>query len=53
MRASAELLVTAVEKVERDDELADAYAMEAEERSMEERGFTRAATRAAARRWRA
>ena len=53
MRAAAELLVTAVEKVERDRELGDAYAIEAEERSADEREFTREATRAAARRWRA
>jgi hypothetical protein len=52
MRAAAELLVMAVEKVQRDQELGDAYAMEAEERGVEEREFTRAATRAAAHRWR-
>jgi hypothetical protein len=52
MRAAAELIVTAVEKVQRDRELGDAYAAEAEERGAEERAFTRAATRAAARRWR-
>ena len=52
MRAALELLVTAVEKVQRDEELGDAYAIEAEERSTDEREFTRAATRAAARRWR-
>ncbi len=52
MRAATELLVLAVEKVQRDQELGDAYASEAEERSAEEREFTRAATRAAARRWR-
>ena len=52
MRAAAELLVMAVEKVQRDQELGDAYAIEAEERSVDEREFTRAATRAAARRWR-
>lgn len=51
MRAAAELLVTAVEKVQRDEELGDAYAIEAEERGADEREFTRAATRAAARRW--
>ena len=51
MRAALELLVTAVEKVQRDEELGDAYAIEAEERS-DEREFTQAATRAAARRWR-
>jgi len=53
MRAAAELLVMAVEKVQRDRELGDAYATEAEERDVDEREFTRAATRAAARRWRA
>jgi hypothetical protein len=53
MRAAAELLVLAVEKVERDEQLGDAYAIEAEERRADEREFTRAATRAAARRWRA
>src|SRR5215211_8349134 len=47
MRAAAELLVTAVEQVHRDEELGDAYAIEAEERS-DEREFTQAATRAAA-----
>jgi hypothetical protein len=52
MRAAAELLVMAVEKVQRDEELGDAYALEAEERSQDQREFTRAATRAAARRWR-
>jgi hypothetical protein len=52
MRAAAELLVLAVEKVKRDQELGDAYAIEAEERSEDEREFTRAATGAAARRWR-
>jgi hypothetical protein len=52
MRASAELIVKSVEKVQRDRELGDAYATEAEERSADERAFTRAATRAAARRWR-
>jgi hypothetical protein len=51
VRAAAELLVIAVEK-ERDQKLGDAYAVEAEERSADEREFTRAATRAAARRWR-
>ncbi len=50
MRAAAELLVLAVEKVKRDHELGAAYAIEAEERSVDEREFTRAATRAAARR---
>jgi hypothetical protein len=53
MRAAAELLVMAVEKVQRDQELGDLYAAEAEERSVDEREFTRAATRTAARRWRA
>jgi hypothetical protein len=52
MRAAAELLVVAVEKVQHDQELGDAYAIEAEERSVDEREFTRVATRAAARRWR-
>jgi hypothetical protein len=52
MRAAAELLVIAVEKVQRDQALGDAYAIEAEERGEDEREFTRAATRAAARRWR-
>jgi hypothetical protein len=52
MRAAAELLVIAVEKVQRDQALGDAYAIEAEERGEDERGFTRAGTRAAARRWR-
>jgi hypothetical protein len=52
MRAAAELLVMAVEKVQRDRQLGEAYADEAEERSADERAFTRAATRAAARRWR-
>jgi hypothetical protein len=52
MRAAVELLVMAVEKVQRDRELGDAYAIEAEEGSVDEREFTRAATRAAARRWR-
>jgi hypothetical protein len=52
IRAAAELLVMAVEKVERDRELGAAYAIEAEERTVDEREFTRAATRAAARRWR-
>jgi hypothetical protein len=51
MRAAAELLVTAVEKVQRDQELGDLYATEAQERSEDEREFTRAATRAASRRW--
>jgi hypothetical protein len=52
MRAAAELLVIAVEKVERDQELGDAYADEARARSVDEQEFTRSATRAAARRWR-
>jgi hypothetical protein len=52
MRAAAELLVMAVEKVQRDQELGDMYATEAEERGVGEREFTRAATRVAARRWR-
>ena len=52
MRAATELLVLAVEKVQRDQELGDAYASEAEDRGAEEREFTRAATRQAARRWR-
>ncbi len=52
MRAATELLVIAVEKVERDQKLGEAYAQEAEERSTDEREFTQAATRAAARRWR-
>ncbi|MFL5945829.1 MAG: hypothetical protein ACJ74C_10395 [Gaiellaceae bacterium] len=52
MRAAAELLVMAVEKVERDQEVGDAFADEAEDRSGDEREFTRASTRAAARRWR-
>lgn len=52
MRAVAELLVAAVEKIQRDQELGDAYAIEAEERGVDEREFTQAATRAAARRWR-
>jgi hypothetical protein len=47
MRAAAELLVMAVEKVQRDEELGEAYAIEAEERAADEREFTRAATRAA------
>jgi hypothetical protein len=52
MRAAAELLVTAVEKVQRDRELGDLYAADAGERSEDEREFTQAATRSAARRWR-
>ena len=52
MRAATELLVIAVEKVERDQELGDAYADEARARSVDEQEFTRSATRAAARRWR-
>jgi hypothetical protein len=51
MRAAAELLVMAVEKVQRDQEVGDLYAREAEARGVDEREFTRAATRAAARRW--
>jgi hypothetical protein len=50
MRAAAELLVMAVEKVQRDQEVGDAFADEAEDRSADEREFTRASTRAAARR---
>ncbi len=50
MRALVELLLTATEKVERDRVLGDAYAAAARERSDDEAAFTRAATRAAARR---
>jgi len=53
MRAAAELLVMAVEKVQRDQKLGDAYADEARARSVDEHEFTRSATRAAARRWHA
>jgi len=52
MRAVSELLVMAVEKVERDDLLGEAFAAEAQDRSQDESDFTRASTRAAARRWR-
>jgi hypothetical protein len=41
-----------MEKVEHDRELGDLYAIEAEERRLDAREFTRAATRVAARRWR-
>jgi hypothetical protein len=51
MRATVELLVTAIEKVQRDQALGEAYAAEAEGRLGDEREFTRASTRAAARRW--
>jgi hypothetical protein len=50
MRALVELLLAATEKVERDRHIGDAYAAAAAERSEDEAAFTRAATRAAARR---
>jgi hypothetical protein len=52
MRALVELFLAATEKVERDRVTGDAYAAAAEERSEDEAAFTRASTRAAARRWR-
>jgi hypothetical protein len=52
MRGLVELLLAATEKVERDQVLGDAFAAAAIERSEDEAAFTRASTRAAARRWR-
>jgi hypothetical protein len=52
MRALVELLLAAIEKVERDRINGDAYATAAAERSEDETAFTRASTRGAARRWR-
>jgi Arc/MetJ-type ribon-helix-helix transcriptional regulator len=52
LRALVELLLIATEKVERDRVMGDAFAAAAAERSEDERDFTRASTRAAARRWR-
>jgi hypothetical protein len=51
MRALVELLLAATEKVERDRQRGDAYATAAAERAQDEATFTRASTRAAARRW--
>lgn len=51
MRALVGLLLAATEKVERDRINGDAYAAAAAERSEDEAAFTRASTRAAARRW--
>ena len=48
MRAMVELLLAAVEKVERDRQVGEAYAAAAADRSLDESEFTRAATRAAA-----
>jgi hypothetical protein len=53
MRALIELLLAATEKVERDRIKGEAYAATAASRSDEEAAFTRASTRAAARRWKA
>jgi hypothetical protein len=50
MRALVEVLLAATEKVERDRTTGEAYAAAAE-READEREFTRASTRAAARRW--
>jgi hypothetical protein len=50
MRALVELLLAATEKVERDRRLGEAYAAAAAERTEDEAAFTRAGTRAAARR---
>jgi hypothetical protein len=52
MRALVELLLAATEKVERDRINGEAYAAAAAERHADETAFTRASTRAAARRWR-
>jgi hypothetical protein len=52
MRGLVELLLAATEKVERDRVKGEEYAAAAAERSEEEAAFTRASTRAAARRWR-
>jgi hypothetical protein len=51
MRALVELLLAAIEKVERDRVNGDAYAAAAAGRREDEAAFTRASTRAAARRW--
>lgn len=51
MRAVVELLIAAIEKVERDRLTGEAFAAAARDRSDDEKAFTRAATRAAARRW--
>jgi len=51
MRALVEVLLAATEKVERDRATGEAYAAAAAEREADEREFTRASTRAAARRW--
>jgi hypothetical protein len=51
MRAMVELLIAAIEKVERDRINGEAYAAAASERDDDEAAFTRASTRAAARRW--
>ena len=51
MRAMVQLLLAAIEKVERDRINGDAYAAAAAERGEDEAAFTRASTRAAARRW--
>ena len=52
MRAMAELLIAAIEKVERDKTYGEAFAAAAAERSEEEQAFRRSAARTAARRWR-
>jgi len=51
IRTMMELLVAAIEKVERDRALGDQFALAAEERQEDQQQFTRASTRAAARRW--
>jgi hypothetical protein len=52
MRGVVELLLAAVEKVERDHLVGEAFAATARERTEDEKDFTRRSTRSAARRWR-
>jgi hypothetical protein len=51
MRALVELVIAATEKVDRDRVNGEAYAAAAAERAEDERAFTDASRRAAARRW--
>jgi hypothetical protein len=51
MRTFIDLLVAATKRVQRDRVTGDVYAAAAAERSEDEAAFTRASTRAAARRW--
>jgi hypothetical protein len=51
MRGLVELLLAAVEKVQRDQRFGDEFAAAGSERATDERDFTRLSTRSAARRW--